>query len=214
MDLTSARWHPSRFKHHFIHAHLCKLNEKHKPPIPITICSAFFLEELGRSERTLEIGLMLERDFEDHQMVIIPTRFTDDEVWTVYIIIRGQTLLERFSGNGGKENLVLIGIGEPRVGCENIILKLIYQMAKKPLGDSCPAYVYRIKDASEVHSRFAREDELRNSSLPYSEREAREWKEAWKVIDLVEAIMKDPTQTAWDILRMEGEVIKFDAASQ
>ncbi|KAJ6263992.1 hypothetical protein Dda_0131 [Drechslerella dactyloides] len=221
-DLTTARWHPSRFMHHFITNYLFKAKEKHKPAASISICTAFMLDEVERGERTVETDVLLyHHDFNVHQLLIIPTKVTPDErrneaaagTWVVYFAIRGDTTPSRFpTAKGGSDgNLIIVSVGAKRsIKCEQALLQLLYHKAALPVAQSCLAYSYIIKRPDKLYETYLQPNHTRYLDMVESMRERDEWREAWRVIGLVEAVLKDPDRTIAAIMKADGEVTRLE----
>ncbi|KAK6353558.1 hypothetical protein TWF696_005520 [Orbilia brochopaga] len=220
-DLTTARWHPSRFRHHFITNYLCKARDKHKPTVPITVCTAFLLDELARNERSIESDVLLRSfDFDSHPTLIIPTKIkpaarrngSTAGTWVTYFVVRGDSMPARFPSATGENNgtLVIVSVGAQRsVECEREILQLLYRKAALPVAKSCLAYSFVIERPDELCERYLLPNHTRYLDLVESAREWDEWREVWKMIALAEAVLKDPVRTIADILKADGEVTRL-----
>ncbi|EPS38372.1 hypothetical protein H072_7892 [Dactylellina haptotyla CBS 200.50] len=230
MDIRTARWHPSRLNHHFITNYLAKAKDKYKSPTPLTMCTAFFLEELIRSERTLETTIMTnDKKFDRHQIFVMPFKsntlettrseisYEEDEEeeeesnkWSLYLVVRGEMMVSRFPPEQGDGNLVIISLGEGNAECENAILQLLYQTAKYPLPKDCMAYAFRVENPDEIHERHLSPSHTRYlDSIESKEKKAR-WREIWKTIGVVEALLNEPAKTITEILRSDGRIARLE----
>ncbi|KAK6522300.1 hypothetical protein TWF281_002864 [Arthrobotrys megalospora] len=233
MDLTNSRWHPTKYHHHLITSYLSKAKDKHRPPMPITICTPFFLEDLANSTQTVETQFMLhEKDFRHHQLVIIPTKIQVDEKykndtrdskpddstrkgkWTLYIVIRGETMLSRFPAEDVKGNLIILSIGDRNTTCENEILHMLYRKAKYRVPKDCPAYGYHLNNVDEIQKKYLLSSCTRYVDWIKGKDEKEEWINAWKVTGIAEAVLRDATKTIVEVLKAEGEVVKFEAPGE
>ncbi|KAK6542477.1 hypothetical protein TWF694_006430 [Orbilia ellipsospora] len=229
MDIRTARWHHSRIKHHFITSYLSKAKDKYKRRTPLTICTAFFLEEFMRSELTLETNIMLnDKEYNSDQVIVMPFKIQNMERskngdedegdeedyggrWNLYIIIRGQTMLSRFpAGRKNDGNLVIVSIGDRNTACEKAIIRLLYEKSRLSLPEDCSAYGYHIKNANEVHERYLLPSHTRYLDLIKPKEKRAIWKEIWKIIGVVEALIGEPTKTIADILKTNGETAVFE----
>ncbi|KAK6342113.1 hypothetical protein TWF730_001591 [Orbilia blumenaviensis] len=225
MDLTTPRWHPTKYHHHLVTSYLSKAKEKHKPETPITICTPFFLEDLASSTRSIETDFMLyEKDLRKHQLVIMPVKLqtrrsaTDDAKcsewkgkWTLYITIRGETMLSRFPGERDKGNLVILIIGDRDPTCENEILQMMYRKAKYRLKIDCPVYGYHVASTDEMSRKYILSNCTRYVDWVKGKSEKEEWMNAWRVTSIAEAVLRDTTKTIVELLKAEGEVLSLDA---
>ncbi|KAK6496167.1 hypothetical protein TWF481_002191 [Arthrobotrys musiformis] len=233
MDLTSARWHPAKYHHHLITSYLSKAKEKHRPLTPITICTPFFLEDLASSIRTVETDHMLyEKDFEGHQVVIIPAKIQDEpkEVaddtspksidkarkkgWTLYVIIRGETMLSRFPGEKDKGNLVILIIGNRNNVYENEILQMLYRNSEHRSRNDYPVYGYHLANTEEIRQRYLLQSCTKYAGWVKGNDEKEEWMEAWKLTGIAEAVLRDTTKTIVELLKGEGEVVNFEIPAE
>ncbi|KAF3923758.1 hypothetical protein ABW20_dc0110314 [Dactylellina cionopaga] len=220
-DLSTARWHPSRYKHHFITNYLSKAKDKYKSSTSILICTAFFLEEFMRSEWTFESEIMVNNtDYDSRQAIFMPVKRKDTEgenegedksLWSLYIVIRGDTTISRFPTRRKNDgNLVITSIGKRNAECERAILRLLYQTAKKPLSKDCPAYGYHFKNANNISQRYFLPIHTRFLDWVKPQEERGEWQEVWRLIATAEAILKEPKKVITDILGEDGEVVSFE----
>ncbi|KAK6330718.1 hypothetical protein TWF718_002919 [Orbilia javanica] len=229
MDLTNCRWHPTKYHHHLITSYLSKAREKHRPSIPITICTPFFLEDLASSTMTVETDFMLrEKDFRGHQLVIMPVKAQSEPKekvdggsstlsdakfrgrWSLYIIVRGETMLSRFPGDEGEGNLVIIIIGNRNTIYENEILRMLYQKSKYHLRSDCPAYGYHLANTDEVMQRYLLSSCTKYVDWVKGKPEKEEWMDAWRVTGIAEAVLRNTTKTIVELLKGEGEVVYFE----
>ncbi|EWC47796.1 hypothetical protein DRE_02996 [Drechslerella stenobrocha 248] len=224
MDLTTARWHPSRFKHHFVTNYLCKAKEKHKPSLPTTVCSAFLLDELASAERTIETDVLLRcADFNDRQLLILPTKLyetgssQDAGYWITYIVARGETKLPtRFehlasaTSNTTSGNLVIISVGGHSARCEELILRLLYRDAERCVQRNCLAYSFVVRYPQTLYERCLQPSHARHVESVEDTTEREEWRRTWAVIDLAEGVLRGQEKAVSEILKAEGDVARLE----
>ncbi|KAK6502563.1 hypothetical protein TWF506_003143 [Arthrobotrys conoides] len=230
MDLTNCRWHPTKYYHHLITSYLSKAKEKYRPSTPITICTPFFLEDLVSSTRTVETDIMLfENDFQRHQLFIIPVKIQNEpksevngvvssskdetrkEKWSLYIIVRGETMLSRFPSEKDKGNLVIIIIGDRNTTYENEILHMFYRKSKYGLRRSdCPVYGYHLANNNEIRQKYLQPSCTKYLDWVKGKADKEEWVEVWRITGIAEAVLRDTTKTIVELLKREGEVVKFE----
>ncbi|KAF3203379.1 hypothetical protein TWF106_001603 [Orbilia oligospora] len=236
MDLTNCRWHPTKYYHHLITSYLSKAKEKYRPLTPITICTPFLLEDLASSTRTVETDIMFcEKDFRRHQLVIIPAKTQsksqgeiydktpsspsspsspEGEIpkgrWILYIVVRGETMLSRFPGERDKGNLVIIIIGDRDTTHEKVILQMLYQKSRYRLRNDYPVYGYRLANTDEIRQKYLQSSCTKYVDWVKGKDNKEEWMDAWGLTGIAEAVLKDTTKTIVELLKGEGEVVKFE----
>ncbi|KAF3901863.1 hypothetical protein AA313_de0209993 [Arthrobotrys entomopaga] len=183
-----------------------------------------------RSELTLETNIMLnDKEYNSDQMIVMPFKIQSMERsknedgdeddgeekfggrWNLYIIIRGETMLSRFpAGRNNDGNLVILSIGDRNTACEKAIIQLLYENSRLSLPKDCPAYGYHIKNANEVYERYLLPSHTRYLDMIKPKEKRQIWKEIWKVIGVVEALIGEPTKTIADMLKTNGEIAAFE----
>ncbi|KAF3907323.1 hypothetical protein ABW21_db0208580 [Orbilia brochopaga] len=178
-ELTHARWHPSRFRHHFITNYLFKAKDKHKPTVAITVCTAFMLDELARGERTIEIDVVSKLiDFEYYHTLLIPTEIASTERrnsngdvekrWITYLVVWDEFMPSRFPipDGGDPGNVIIVTVGAQRsVECEQQILELLYRKAALPVPKGTVAYSLLIAQPDELYDEYLQPNHTRLADL-------------------------------------------------
>ena len=75
-------------------------------------------------------------------------------MWTLYVIVRGETILSRFPGEKDKANLVIMIIGDRNTTYGNEILRMLYQKSKYSLRNDCPVYGYHLANTDEIRQKY------------------------------------------------------------
>ncbi|RVD90303.1 uncharacterized protein DFL_001277 [Arthrobotrys flagrans] len=123
-------------------------------------------------------------------------------------------MLSRFPGEKDKSNLVIIIIGDRNTTYENELLRMLYHKSKHRLRNDCPVYGYHLANTDEIVQRYLLSSCTKYVDWMKGKDEKEEWMNAWRVTGISEAVLRDTTKTIVELLKGEGEVVKFDIPAE
>ncbi|KAF3185786.1 hypothetical protein TWF788_003835 [Orbilia oligospora] len=119
-------------------------------------------------------------------------------------------MLSRFPGERDKGNLVIIIIGDRDTTHEKVILQMLYQKSRYRLRNDYPVYGYRLANTDEIRQKYLQSSCTKYVDWVKGKDNKEEWMDAWGLTGIAEAVLKDTTKTIVELLKGEGEVVKFE----